>query len=61
MLYTFPVRVGVLLLSFLSLLTLAGCPGSSGSGDDGGAMNEERDRHGSDNDRSGGGMMGGGM
>ena len=65
MLYILPVRVGVLLLSLLSLVMLSGCPGSSASGGRGGAMNEEPDRHGSDQDRSrggmGGGMMGGGM
>jgi hypothetical protein len=59
------LRIGVLLLPFLSLVALSGCPGSSGSGDGRGAMSDEPERPGFDRDGAadptGGSMMGGGM
>jgi hypothetical protein len=63
--YIHLLRIGVLLLPFLALAVLSGCPGSSGSGDGRAVMNEEPERPGSDRDGAagpkGGGMMGGGM
>jgi hypothetical protein len=59
------LRSGVLLLPFLLLVALSGCPGSSGSGDGRGARSDEPERPGSDRDGAagptGGGMMGGGV
>lgn len=55
------VRAGILLLPFLSLLALSGCPATSRQGDSGSTVKEEPGRDGrSDRERTGG-MMGGGM
>lgn len=58
--HAYLVRIAVLLLPFLSLVVLSGCPESSGSHDGRGVRNEEPGRHGSEREGPGG-MMGGGM